>query len=372
MPRIPAVQRHGWVPVVSAVVLLITVASLLDFARDTTEEEVETLPGLWRDINMTSCEQPQCDDDPVAIFSRTTNGAPRNAALPRAGRRIGIIGYYKPGTKPDQKYFQELAHQSQLSRRLYAARLGYDIIWEDSAMAIQGKSAHWGKITAIAKWLPYYDWIWWLDIDTIIMNHTMPLDWIIDRYAPTDRVHLLISRDVAFQGYLNTGSMLIRSSRESMNFLRQVTVTVSSDEPNTFDQAPINELLFWQLDSPYLIERGFGVLVPPEHLNAGPPGWCCKTYEYQPGDFLVHFPNFKCERGFAETFAGSEFPLWARKGLRAALGVDAKTAVELAAQACCWFRPTMAPTPPSQALSRRPWRGAGDRASYYGLVDAPS
>jgi hypothetical protein len=366
----------------STLLLTVVILALLVFTlRQIVPAIYTALYPPWEDLRR-SCNYAVCGRDPVDRLRAALAGNDHRVPLPplfpggpaqqqqQQKLRIAIISYFKPSADERFLYQAKMAHHSQQSRRLYAARHGYDVIWEDESTTVPGKTAHWGKLVAVAKWLPYYDWVWWLDVDTLVMNHSLPLEWLIATYATNPRVHLLISRD---RDYVNSGSMLLRSSAETIQFFRELIQTKSWDEDQIFEQAPINDLVIRDLRSPYLVERGFTVFVPPEYLNAGPPGWCVKMYGYEPGVFIVHFPGFFCERGVAHTFEGSLFASYAKMSVEAALG--ARMEKEDYTEPCCWFKPVMQPALSSSVVldahKRGHWKGQGDSAALFGLIDPP-
>lgn len=72
----------------------------------------------------------------------------------------------------------------------------------------------WDKVKIIRDNLDKYDWLMYVDADTLITNHTIKLEDIID-----DSFDLIISRDV---NDINSGVFFIKSSEWSKKYLDDV------------------------------------------------------------------------------------------------------------------------------------------------------
>jgi hypothetical protein len=289
----------------------------------------------WPDLHNLTCNPDICGARGLA-----------NPALPAIlpviptspkKRRIAIVSYLAmPNSKNKHLYLLPMAHQSQLVRRVYAAKHGYDVIWEDESMRMAKKTEHWGKLITIAKWLPHYDWIWWLDVDTLIMNHTISLEWLIDKHATTGEEHLLIARDSRF---LNSGSMLLKNDEDTMTFLRDI-LKVPEKFHFAWEQGAINELAFNNFSYPYIVERRWTVLVHPALLNAGPPGSRTGMYDYHDGDFVVHFAGFLDNHAPTGNYSDTAAALFWAKARPLLEGSGVATS---ATDACCFYRSVMRP-----------------------------
>jgi hypothetical protein len=261
----------------------------------------------WTDI-ATTCVGCAARDAAERLLGGTSADSGGHDRVPRkAGQpRIAIVSYYTPPTKAILRYMEGMAPHAQLNRRVYAALHGYDVVWEDGSVQLPRLEPQWGKLVAIAKWMPHYDWIWWLDTDALIMNQTNSLESIIDRYAPTTLQHLIISRDLDF---VNSGSFLLRCDHESLEFLRAVIAAPESQRVY-WEQGPINQLVLRDAQSPFHVSTGWSVLVPGATLNAAPDGWCVKMPRFRSGSFVVHFPGFLCENA-DRRFQRTQFYRWA-------------------------------------------------------------
>lgn len=211
-------------------------------------------------------------------------------------------------------FFRRLGHLTGSNKARYAARHGYDIVFstpertsgvltvtecpprspngsvpsgsvegpdesghcwrEDSSFKIDPKRAPtFGKIKLTLAACMGRDeaWIFWSDADAMVINHTIPLESIID-----DAYDIIFSYDWLM---LNAGMLLIKCSEWALNFLQAVYDARKFDEARALDQSAFQEFF----DNLTKTERDAHVKVLPKHsMNV-------YTEEYRPGDFLVHF-----------------------------------------------------------------------------------
>jgi hypothetical protein len=296
-----------------------------------------------------------------AARDRTRRSANEEVGSYRRRRKFAVLSMYEPasGTGVIGGHEPLMAYDAQWNRRQYAARNGYGVIWEDDSVVLPsaGRTPHWGKIVALAKWLPHYDWIWWLDADAVIMNHSIPLESIVDRYANDEtvdgrRVHLLICREEPASTF-NTGSMLLRGLRgaqggsklegwpDSMDFLRAVYNTPTS-KWHHFEQGAINYRIAaasGDSKSPFSVRDGWTRQVPGRVMNAYPPNWCVQTEAFAVGDLMVHMPDFEhCVNTAESPYSFTTLYAFAAKAAK-----DNYPAAAAFVEPCCAYRRRIAP-----------------------------
>lgn len=149
-----------------------------------------------------------------------------------------------------------------------------------------------------------YDWLMWLDCDSIIVNMKKSIETIIDRFVSLG-TDLLISEEMLG---LSSANWVIRNSEWSRKFLETAFDIAHNQIPLFGDQDAIisNAIGRGKLD-PHI------TIVPQNEFNAydalnayfmGSPG-------YTPGDMLVTFPQCKdasCNALFREAFLASDDP----------------------------------------------------------------
>ena len=105
-----------------------------------------------------------------------------------------------------------LAEMSIENKRQYAAQHGYELVVAQNLR--HGRTARWDKVMLLRRLLHSYEWLHWVDLDTLFMNmKRAPFDFLDSAYD------LHVAKDA---NGLNTGSFYVRSSAWSEDFLRRV------------------------------------------------------------------------------------------------------------------------------------------------------
>ncbi|KAA8908638.1 galactosyl transferase GMA12/MNN10 family-domain-containing protein [Sphaerosporella brunnea] len=139
-----------------------------------------------------------------------------------------------------------------------------------------------------------YDWIWWIDYDTVITNTTVKLEDIIAEALHSEKVkspqdiHMILTADC---WPLNAGSMLLRSTPLMLEFLSDVWKCgdTEDDQNRPNEQSCILDVIeakpFW---------KSRAMWIPQTKINAFPSEISCFDKHqkgWTPGDFVVHFPG---------------------------------------------------------------------------------
>jgi len=100
----------------------------------------------------------------------------------------------------------------------YAAQHNYTLILPDKSICMDsGRDMKWCKVLALQRYLADFDWVVWMDIDTILVNHTFTLE---ERFefedAEKGEFDVYIGADNAG---MNTGMVAIRNTPWSHTFL---------------------------------------------------------------------------------------------------------------------------------------------------------
>ncbi|CAG8763441.1 24240_t:CDS:1, partial [Gigaspora rosea] len=95
-------------------------------------------------------------------------------------------------------------------------------------MNYKNRRTVWGKIDSVEKILPHYDWLFWVDMDTVIANQTITVEWLFDRFSKTvggkdnfKKINLVVARPKQ-DATINAGVFMIRNSEWSRRFLRTI------------------------------------------------------------------------------------------------------------------------------------------------------
>ncbi|CAO3648980.1 unnamed protein product [Cunninghamella blakesleeana] len=188
------------------------------------------------------------------------------------------------------------ATRAAMNKRAYALKHGYSFVARSAEFAQEAlrgeRKTVWGKVDVIEKVLPKYEWIFWLDMDAVILDQTHSIETLLDevkqRYpqgADTfDReVDLVIARPQN-DPMINAGVFLMRNTPWSMQFLRDVQKQTSwYNKGSSYEQGAMWDVMRLpeNKDKVFLLDRD-------DHtFNTFPK-------KYTPGDFVVHFAPDKC------------------------------------------------------------------------------
>lgn len=175
---------------------------------------------------------------------------------------LAIGGEYKNKVKYGQKV-----------KKLYCEKYDYDYI-DDESVVVHDRPYEWSKIKLVLKYLKNYDFFVWMDADLHIMNFDKKLEDFID-IMKNDQ-DLMYAND----GYwVNNGVMFIRNTR----FIHEVFEECWKHTGHICNEQGALDYLYrinWKnCAKKYVIKPG-------KLFN-------CWWFEYEWGDFIVHFPGSK-------------------------------------------------------------------------------
>ena len=108
--------------------------------------------------------------------------------------------------------YNRLGDLSAKNKEDYAQKWGYDLIVEREKKD-KDREMHWAKLSTLIDILPNYDWVFWTDADSLVMNYQKRLEGFID-----DNYSVIFNEDV---NGLNTGHFFIQSSQWCLDFLKE-------------------------------------------------------------------------------------------------------------------------------------------------------
>lgn len=164
---------------------------------------------------------------------------------------------------------EAIAHYADIGVRnkyQYCKKHGYMFLSVPNSLD-DTRPPSWSKIKLVRRNLTAYEWIFWTDADSLIMNPGIRLESFLDTDAD-----LVITDD---QNGINAGQFFIRDSEASFKFLAEVWNRVEFLHHDWCEQAAMAKV----------IEEGFPIKVcklPQRSFNSYPQN-------YQTGDFLLHF-----------------------------------------------------------------------------------
>lgn len=126
---------------------------------------------------------------------------------------ITLSDVRKPqGSSSPGRDFGGVLQATWANKDSYASRHNYSYI-DASLLLDANRPPSWSKILAVRHYLKDYDWILWIDADTLITNPSIRIESLLPRDRELD---LIITKDQT--GY-NAGMWLLRNSAWSLKFL---------------------------------------------------------------------------------------------------------------------------------------------------------
>ena len=196
-------------------------------------------------------------------------------------------------------YTADIANYGVLSAEnkvAYARRHGYEAVIVRDTLDPSRVPA-WSKVRLLIDLVEQFDWVFWTDADSLVMNSRVALTSLISEAGDVD---MILGSDVVSP--VNTGHWLVKNCEWTKLFLRRVW-----DEPPDptrrappWDQGSVTRILAGDSSA-----RDRVRILPPRALNSTvgryfkPTGlgsnWETiyraqhRVSEYRPGDFIIHF-----------------------------------------------------------------------------------
>ncbi|KAG0272476.1 hypothetical protein BGZ95_011789 [Linnemannia exigua] len=184
----------------------------------------------------------------------------------------------------------EASLPSAENKRTYADQHGYDFVARAAEFAQEehrGRRLVWGKIGAIQKVLPHYQWLFWMDMDAVIADLDKDLRAIIqtaeeEKGTNGEEISLIVARPKRDK-MLNAGVMLIKNTEWSRAFFNEVQTRAPWYHKSSYEQAAI-----WEVMNEPKWASGVYLYDGDDHtMNTFPK-------LYANGDFVIHFAPAGC------------------------------------------------------------------------------
>jgi len=130
----------------------------------------------------------------------------------RSPLKVGILMLFD-----EAMLAQEMTQLSILNKKQYAARHGYELIVVHGADVDTNRPPAWSKFLAMQRHLPRFNFLLFMDIDTLIMNDEVRLEELAQVNGNGEK-DLIISED--WNG-VNSGVFMLRNSTWSKWFLAE-------------------------------------------------------------------------------------------------------------------------------------------------------
>jgi hypothetical protein len=122
------------------------------------------------------CQKEENENQQALLISNTAYlQTPHSNRLNLAGKlNIAIVtslGFLLHGKQLEE--FAELSRLSIENKLLYSHLHMYPFYFYHSHLMNTSRPIHWGKFSALMHYLPFYDWLFWIDIDAFSNTFTI-------------------------------------------------------------------------------------------------------------------------------------------------------------------------------------------------------
>ncbi|KAI9471883.1 MAG: galactosyl transferase GMA12/MNN10 family-domain-containing protein [Benjaminiella poitrasii] len=233
-------------------------------------------------------------DNDFRLIAKTLNLGPVSLCKPLEKSTIALL---TSSFIYSDSCMEPSATLSAMNKRQYALTHNYAFVARSNEFAQQNvrspkRRTVWGKIDAVQKVLPKYDWLFWMDMDAIVMNPDRTVQGILDelrvKYPGGPRafekeIDLVIARPTRDK-MINAGVFFLRNTDWAQKFLNAVQASKGwYNKGPSYEQGAMWDLI----QSPGYKEH---VLL----LNNDDHTFNTLPSRYIPGDFIVHFAPDKC------------------------------------------------------------------------------
>ncbi|MGD1278257.1 MAG: hypothetical protein ABR964_13675 [Tepidisphaeraceae bacterium] len=161
----------------------------------------------------------------------------------------------------------DLGRLSFANKQAYCRKYGYGFVGAGDTLDAS-RPASWSKIILVRECLEHFEWVFWSDADSVIVNDQIPLT----RFVQGRTEHFIVGRD--FNG-INCGQFFLRRSPQTIDFLNRVYAQPDLIYHYWWEQAAIVRLLETG-------KAGIDVCYAPHFA------FNCSPENFRDGDFLVH------------------------------------------------------------------------------------
>ncbi|KAL7750878.1 hypothetical protein RI367_003839 [Sorochytrium milnesiophthora] len=190
----------------------------------------------------------------------------------------------------------DLAQASIADKQAYVAKHGYTFLADPPS--VPHRPVVWSKFASAAHAFDEgYEWVWLLDLDTVITNHEVQLHRLAQYVGAASNYSLIIAKDC---NEFNAGSFLLRNNQWSRDFLAIALDTYGKE-------VPVDHPFQEQMAIIHLYHHN--ETIKAQTLLA--PQWAINSYEgdcvtdkrrWQIGDFVVHFAGYPRDQAYHDIY----------------------------------------------------------------------
>jgi mannan polymerase II complex MNN10 subunit len=251
---------------------------------------------LSQDALITDLAAPK----PASSASSSSLSSSSSSSSRKSGPRIGIVTFVAEQHSYIHTSLRNKARKQLIAYSIactdiyatdYARRQGYDFIIDYETHAERG--IMWWKFEMLSRAIKEnkYDWLWWLDFDTLITNTNIKLSDVIEESLANvtnpNEIDYLLTHDC---NGLNMGSFVLRAHERSIKFFADTAAIYAREKKKGTELSEQDSLVKLLKDDPATGRRT--IQVPQWKLNAFPEEIACYDESekgWEDGTFAVHF-----------------------------------------------------------------------------------
>ncbi|KAL4445805.1 hypothetical protein ABPG77_009004 [Micractinium sp. CCAP 211/92] len=198
--------------------------------------------------------------------------------------KIGIVVAYSNNSATYENA-SSIYMRSLEDKRQYAARHGYHVVEFDNVAAEHKRplASVYSRLLGALSVIRMFDWIWIVDLDTIVMNPDVRLESFLD-----NRFDFITGIDC---NGVNAGSVFLRNTTWSVFLLLELYMhNAEGINPEQWQVFPENAVLI-ERSLNHCVRNHIKVVHQRRFNSYGFMGACGGGAQFKSGDFLVHFPG---------------------------------------------------------------------------------
>jgi len=168
----------------------------------------------------------------------------------------------------------------------YCVKHNYSYI-EDFSVIDHTRPIPWSKILLLKKYLSQYDYLFWIDGDTYIMNDEIKLEDLINNHM--NGKYMLIASD---WDKINSGVFFLKNTEYSMKLLDEIYEQTSFINDSCWEQSAFISIY----DNNWNNLQNHVELIKNPNQVLFNSYWC----NFKPGDFILHFCGCNRSSGILE------------------------------------------------------------------------
>lgn len=215
----------------------------------------------------------------LCLGPQTYTGGMTEASAPR----VGIISYC-----------DRLRTNAHVNHEVYARVHGYTYIFDIAPVSEPPQHKKFFlKIEKIRKFLPLFDWVFWIDDDAFFMGRKTKLTSFIERFPDSTLIFCASPRVSDNWTWMSSGSMFIKNSPLGRQLIDAVMETDLQEVKSWWDADRFgmwtggdqDAIVYQLMTNPLFQQEGFYARLEPREFNSRPWHFVNGAFE----NFLLHF-----------------------------------------------------------------------------------